>query len=360
MVLLVSWAMRCWMTFVLSLALGLAAQATEMVFDWGKFKLHEAPEGFHSTVTGSGKPGDWQVVLDRTVSTFPALPGKGQEYAEQSVLAQLSRERVDNRFPLLMFDGEIFDEFVLRTRVKMVSGQDEQMAGIAFHIQDEKNYYYIRTSAIGDTFTFFRVMNGELGSPVSTKYTFETNVWYDLSIDCKGSEIRAAINGKELLLVVVRDAPLFSGKLGFWTKSDAVSYFGQTRITYTPMLILAQRLIQETLKKYPRLQGLKIFAAADGKPDPRLIAGTNPTEIGRLAQAVEKDVIARSAIYYGREDDFLLVTFPLHDANGDTVGAVKGIMKAFPGQTEKNAIARALPIVQHMEARVKKVSDLVQ
>ena len=91
-----------------------------------------------------------------------------------------------------------------------------------------------------------------------------------------------------------------------------------------------------------------------------MIAGTNPNEIGRPAQAVERDVIARSAIYYGKENDYVLVTFPLHDANGDTVGAVKVKMKSFPGQTEKNAIARALPIVQQMEARVKKASDLVE
>jgi len=331
-----------------------------MVFDFSQFRLHEQPEGFRSTLTGHGKPGDWQVVLDRAPSAFPSLPNKAPEMVEQSVLGQVSRERIDDRFPVLIYEGEIFDDFVLHTRIKLVAGQDEQMAGIAFRIQDEKNYYYIRASGIGDTFGFFRVMNGELGSPVSSKYTLETNVWYDLSIDCKGNEIHAAINGKELLLVVVRDAPWLMGKLGFWTKSDSVSYFGQTRITYTPRQTLAQKLINDTLKRYPRLQNLKIFAALQGKSDPCVIAGTNPKEIGRPAQAVEKDVIARSAIYYGKENDSVLVTFPLHDANGDTVGAVKVTMKSFPGQTEKNAIARALPIVQQMETRVKKASDLVE
>ena len=64
------------------------------------------PEGFRSTVTGRGKPGDWQVLLDRTVSAFPALPHKGPEYADQSVLAQLSHERIDDHFPLLVFEDE--------------------------------------------------------------------------------------------------------------------------------------------------------------------------------------------------------------------------------------------------------------
>lgn len=345
---------------LIALCLCSTAPAAERIFDFSKFKLHETPEGFRSAITGHGKPGDWQVVLDRTLSNFPRLPNKGPEYAEQSVLAQLSRQRIDDHFALLIFDGEPFDDFFLKTRIKMVAGEDEQMAGIAFRIQDEKNYYYLRASALGDTFSFFRVMNGQLNSPVSSSITIETNVWYDLAIDCKGNEVRASLNGKELLLVVVRDAPLKSGKLGFWTKSDSVSYFGQTSITYVPKQNLAQKLIDQTVIKYPRLQGLKIYAAADGASEPRLVAATNPKDIGRFAQAVEKDVIARSAIYYGTENDSVLVTMPLHDANGDTVAAIKIIMKSFPGQTEKNAIARALPIVKELEARVHKGSDLVQ
>jgi hypothetical protein len=359
MILLLSGAMLRRIAFLSGLLFCLTASAAEKVFEFGQFKLNETPEGFRSALTGRGKPGEWTVLLDRVLSALPSLPNKAPEYAAQSVLAQVARERIDEHFPMLIYEGELFDNFLLRTRVKMVGGTDEQMAGIAFRIQDEKNYYYIRASALGDTFSFFRVINGALSSPVSSKVDLETNVWYDLSIDCKGNEIRAALNGTELLLVAVRDAPIAIGKIGFWTKSDSVSYFGKTTITYTPKQILAQKLVQETVKKYPRLQGLKIFALND-KREPCLIAGTNPQEIGWPAQAVEKDVIARSSIYYGKEDESVLVTFPLHDANGDTVAAVKVIMKSFPGQTEKNALARALPIVKEIEARVQKASDLVQ
>src|SRR4051812_12803297 len=334
--------------------------ASEKVFDFSHFTLNETPGGFQSLLTGSGKPGDWRIVLDRVPSALPPLPGSPPAYAEQSVLAQLSRERVDERFPLLLFEGETFDDFALQTQIKLVGGVDERMAGIAFRVQDETNYYYIRASGLGDTFSFFRIANGQLVSPVSSKYTFETNVWYNLKIECHGNEFRASVNGKELLLVMIREAPLPAGKIGFWTKSDSVSYFGTTRITYTPRQILAQQLIEESLKKYPRLHGLKIYATPGGKSDLRIIAGTNPADVGLPGQAVEKDVIARSAIYYGKEEDSVLVTMPLHDANGETVGAVKVIMKSFPGQTEKNAIARALPIVKAMEARVLKAADLVQ
>jgi hypothetical protein len=297
-------------------------------------------------------------VADRTRSALPPIPGQAPEYTETSVLGQLSQQRIDEHYPLLIYEGEVFDDFVLRTRFKITAGQDEQMAGIAFRIKDDKNYYYIRASALPGTFAFFRFANGQLNSRVSANVPVATNVWHDLVIDCKGNEIRGSFDGTELLLVLVRDQPLNIGKLGFWTKSDSAALFGKTTITYIPKVILAQKLVNDALGHYPRLQQLKIFASRDGVPC--LIAGTNPQEIGHPAAQVEKDVIAKGAIFYGKEKDSVLVTFPLHDANGEAIAAVKVIMKSFPGQTEKNAIARALPIVQQMEARVKKASDLVE
>src|SRR6266852_3795792 len=94
--------------FFMAVAFALEARAAEMVFDFSQFRLHEAPEGFRSALTGQGKPGEWQVVLDRAPSAFPALPNKAPELVEQSVLGQLSRERIDERFPMLIYDGEIF------------------------------------------------------------------------------------------------------------------------------------------------------------------------------------------------------------------------------------------------------------
>jgi hypothetical protein len=53
-----------------------------------------------------------------------------------------------------------------------------------------------------------------------------------------------------------------------------------------------------------------------------------------------------------------IVTAPLHDRNGETVGVVQFHLKPFPGQTEANAIARVLPIVRDMEMRVGAAKDL--
>jgi hypothetical protein len=49
---------------------------------------------------------------------------------------------------------------------------------------------------------------------------------------------------------------------------------------------------------------------------------------------------------------------PLRDRNGDTVAAVRFVMKSFPGQTEENAVLRAMPILKSMQLRASSVDSL--
>ena len=114
------------------------------------------------------------------------------------------------------------------------------------------------------------------------------------------------------------------------------------------------------MKRHPKLLGLKIYSGTTNGADIRLIASTEAGDIGRLAEQVERDVIARSLVYQCRLKDVQMVTLPLHDSNGETIAAVRVVMKTFPGETEKTAITRALPIVKQMEARVQTAKDLTQ
>ena len=336
-----------------------AVPGAEMIFDFGAAKLQETPAGFRSTVMGTGGPGDWKVILDDAPSALAPSSPNAPNVSKRAVLAQLSRDRADERSPLLIYEGENFGDFKLTTRFKLVAGESEQMAGIAFRIQDENNYYYIRSSALGGTFYFFKVVGGVRSAPIGAKVEIPKGVWHEMTIATRGNEIRASLNGRELILPL-GDKSFLNGKIGFWTKSDSVSYFADTRVLYTTRLTLAQSLVNDALKKYPRLLGVKIFAAPDDPAAPRIIASVNPAEVGQPGTQVERDVLSSNRIFYGKEDDAVLVTMPLHDSNGDTVAAVKFVLKSFPGQTEKNAIGRVMPTLKLMEARVPSLKDLVQ
>ena len=339
----------------------LAGQAGAAVreFDFGKFNLNETPKGFRSVLSGQGKPGDWKIVLDDVPPLIAPLTPKAANVTRRPVLAQLSQENIDEHFPLLIFDDDVYGDFTLTTRFKTVSGAVEQMAGVAFRIQDEKNFYVVRASSIGNSFRFYKMVNGQRTAPIGPEVPIAKGVWHELTIECKGNQIRCLLNGKEAIPLLT-DNSFPVGKFGFWTKSDSVSYFTDLKLNYTPRELLAQAIVRSTIEKYGRLKGLRIYGQLAGKSEHTIIASTDAQDLGQPATQLEKTVIAENKMYYGRERTTVTVTMPLHDRNGETVAAVRITMESFLGQTEQNAIVRAMPIIKFMEERFKSAKDLVE
>jgi len=338
----------------------LVARSAEKVFDFGSFKVNETPAGFKSLVAGEGAPGEWKVIEADVPSLLVRFSPGAKPMARQKALAQLSRDKTDEHFPMLVYDEESFADFTLTTQFKIVDGQEEQMAGIAFAIQDEKNYSYVRASALGGTFALFRVVGGIRSAPVGIKVAVTKDEWHELFVEWKDKQLRAVLDGKHAL-PVQQERVDHSGKIGFWTKSDSVSYFGETRIVYRPKISLAQTLVQDALKKYPRLLDLQIFAPSlTNDSDLRVVGSKEAKDFGQSAPKGTRDVIDGKGFYYGKNRESVLVMMPLHDWNGDTVAAVQVTMKTFPGQTEKNAFARATPILKGMAGRVQSAKALVE
>ena len=328
--------------------------AGERVIDFSKFPLNQAPAGFRSVVSGRGNPGDWRIIVEPGAAT-----GTNTAASSKPVLAQLSQDGTDEHFPMLVFEEESYGDFTLTTRFKLVDGLFEQMAGVAFRMQDTNNYYYVRASALGNTFRFIKLVNGQRLTTLGPSVEIQRGAWHELSIDCKGNRIRCLLDGQELI-PPLNDNSFTAGKIAFWTKSDAVSYFGDTRIVYTPHETLAQILVREGFRQYPRLVGLKIYSPQGESGEPKIVASSDEADLGQVGGKVERDVIAHDVIYSGKAKGAVLVTMALHDRNGEVVGAVRVVMKSFTGQTEQNALARAQPVVKEMEKRIRTAKDLVQ
>jgi len=340
--------------------LTLPVAAAERKFDFSEVGENQPPPGFRSTVTGQGKAGDWRIIMDEVPPLLQSLTARAPVVTKKAVLAQLAQDPADEHFPLLIYEGDTMGDFTLTTWVKMVKGVAEQMAGIAFRIQNETNYYVVRASSLGNTFRFYKVLNGDRGPVVGPEVQIPTGVWHELVVECKGNRIRCRLNGKELITATDQVNPFTSGKVGFWTKSDSVSYFADTRIVYTPHEAPAQLMVRQVVKKFPRLLGLQVYVLGSDPKAPCLLASKNTNEVARVGGKIELDVIGQGTTYYGQEKESVSVVMPLRDRNGDPVAAVRVIMKTFAGQTEQNAVARALPVVREMQQRVASLQDLVQ
>ncbi len=347
-----------------------AACAAERRFDFGQFAENQTPTNFRSAITGRGRPGDWKIKLAEVPPLIPLLSAKSPVVTKRPVLAQLSQDRDESRAPLCIFEGDSFNDFSFTTRFKIASGDVEQMAGVAFRLQDEKNYYYIRANVKDQNVAFFRYVEGELIGPVSQPAEVGKDEWNQLTVECRGSKLRALLNEKEAIpwmepnLIPFPDGTskgvFSSGKIAFWTKADSVVYFTDARLEFTQREPFAQTLIRETMRQNPRLLGLKIFGVNGTDPLPRIIASSNETDIGEAGASVEKNCIEKGGSYFGKGKERAVVTMPLHDRNGETVGAVRVEMTTFLGQMERNGLARALPIVKSMEARIISAKELAQ
>jgi len=333
--------------------------AAEIRFDFGLTPAGQTPPDFRSALTGKGKAGDWRILMDEVPPALAPLTTQAPVVTRRAVLAQLSEDLTDEHFPLLIYEKETFRDFEFTARFKTVRGAVEQMAGLAFRIQNETNYYVVRASVLGNTFRFYKVVDGQRGEVIGPEIKIPSGVWNEMTVRCKGNEIRCLLNGEEAI-PALQDNTFQTGKIGFWTKSDSVTYFLDAKVVYTPREAPAQALVRQTLEQYNKLLGVQIYVRGKDQQTTQLIASGKPEEIGKPGGAPEADVLQRGVKYYGKEKGRVLVTLPLRDKNGEPIAAVKLIMTTFAGQTEKNALERSMPILQSMQHRVTTRDDLIE
>jgi len=342
--------------------LALAASGAERDFSFGEYPVDQTPSNFLSTVSGMGKPGEWKILLDETPSAMPARDANAPAMTRHAVVAQLARYAADQHFPLLVLNDDSYDDFTFQTRVKIVGGAMAQMGGIVFRYQDPKNYYVLMASVLDRHFWFFKVVNGMRSEKlIGPQIDIARDEWHEISVRCEGNHIHCLFDDKEIIPMIT-DSSFNSGKVGFWTKSDSVSYFTDAKLTYTPRETLAESLVSDTLKAFPKLEGLKIFAVRPGSHDPVVVASKDAKDVNQPGGKVERDVIQNGKSYFGKNKKAgtVFLTVPLRDRNGDAIAAVTFLMKTFPGETEDTATIKVQGMLKTMQPRVTSLDDLLQ
>jgi sulfoxide reductase heme-binding subunit YedZ len=114
-------------------------------------------------------------------------------------------------------DGEIQVEF------RLIGGASDQFAGILFGLNvDGDHYAYRYNTKDGDT-ALWRVVNGERQRihHGGVHLTVPMGEWRTLRMRVKGAEITGWVDDVQTLQFMLPDAP--SGKVGLWSKPDAVT-----------------------------------------------------------------------------------------------------------------------------------------
>jgi len=96
--------------------------------------------------------------------------------------------------------------------------------GLAFRIQDHKNYYAVRYSIVQGDLALVRVKNGQAvwdkAAKVSTGDAKGAKKWFNLKVEVTGNTIVASIDGKPLLRYTDADPLTAAGGIGLFSRGN--------------------------------------------------------------------------------------------------------------------------------------------
>ena len=194
---------------------------TDTTFTFDNCEVGKIPTGWSQYYTGKSDTTDWKVVDDNG----------------NKVLAQLSMEDVSGHFNKVVFDGLSAKNVELEVRLKGVKGRRDQGGGFVWRFIDANNHYIVRANPLEDNVVLYKMENGERTDlPLVGKgRTYGVDVkplgndWNTLKLTVVDNLFTVYLNGKQLFQVkdeTFKDA----GKIGLWTKADAVTYFDDYKV----------------------------------------------------------------------------------------------------------------------------------
>jgi hypothetical protein len=202
----------------------LAPSANVITFDHDS--IGHAPAGWIVAITNRTVPPKWEIVRDPSAPKPP------------NVLTQLAPDSRHDSYALAIFNRVSMRDGDLSVRLKPVSGQN-QAGGIVFRYRDDKNYYALAASAMGDDVALYKVENGRSmpiiprGSSPQTfgvKHDIQPNAWQILKISLRGNQFQIYVNHRRLFRA--QDSSFRGpGKVGLCTVSDSVTYFDDFRVS---------------------------------------------------------------------------------------------------------------------------------
>lgn len=159
-----------------------------------------------------GRPaGEWKILItDRAQSA-------------SQVLAQVLPKGTDQAHKLLLVEGTESSNVDVTVSYLAVAGKADLGGGLVWRAADDRNYYLLRASLVEQKIRLYRVVKGVQQVVKQIDHPLSAAGWHRLRIMQRGCEIKAQYD--EALLFRVCDNTFSVGRIGLWTKADAVTYF---------------------------------------------------------------------------------------------------------------------------------------
>lgn len=164
-----------------------------------------------------GRPaGEWKVIQTDRAKSPP------------QVLGQLMGKGSEHAYKVVLIDGTISSDLDLQVSFLPIEGKADMGGGLIWRAADDRNYYLTRANPLEQNIRIYRVVQGIRHSLQNFDQTIHLNQWHTLHVTSRGCQVQVLYDEKPVFDLC--DQTFTTGRIGLWTKSDAVTYFDDLRL----------------------------------------------------------------------------------------------------------------------------------
>lgn len=177
------------------------------------------PSEFSIGTLFDGRPaGHWQVLATDRAKSPP------------HVLAQLMAKGAEHAYKVTLLKDIIASDLALEVSFLPIQGQADMGGGLIWRAADDRNYYLARANPLEQNIRVYRIVNGVRHLLQSFNQTISLRGWHTLRVMHRGCQINIFYDDKQVFDLC--DKTFQTGKIGLWTKSDAITYFDDLQLQH--------------------------------------------------------------------------------------------------------------------------------
>lgn len=183
--------------------------------------IHPVPNFAFTDIGGQQEKGGWIVKSDETA------PSK------HNVLARLSSNETGSGYHIGIAQEGAYSNFEASVKFKIISGEQQQAAGLIVRFQDVNHYFVLMADAMNHRFSLCRAQTGFQGLVCAEDKDVNITIgqWHSIEADVAGPGIAGYLDHVRLLQSNDQNY-MSGGPIGLWTKGDSNVYFADLKVLY--------------------------------------------------------------------------------------------------------------------------------
>lgn len=146
------------------------------------------------------------------------------------VFAQLKNGGYTTDYNIVLVGDTTATDFDLKVSFLPIAGKADMGGGLVWRAKDHQNYYITRANPLEQNIRIYRVVNGVRYELENFNHIISVKTWHTLMVVARGSRFQIFLDEQSVL--DVRDETFQAGgKIGLWTKADAVTFFDDLQLS---------------------------------------------------------------------------------------------------------------------------------